>query len=80
MNFLEYVLSPVDVTIISNDKVTEARSKVQFQVTFQIILYLYSRNFRLKSIYFTTTGTFETLESVEKAALVEIISKTDYHK
>lgn len=80
MNFLEYVLTPAEVKILSCNQQADSNSKVQFNVTFKISLFLYSNYFLLKTIYFTTRGTFEAKESIEHEMLIKILAATDYYK
>ncbi len=75
MDFLNNVLKPVSLDILSNDRVTDLKTRIQFLVTFEIQFLFWGPIVR-----FETTGTVETVDLIEQLELSEIISSTDYAK
>jgi|GEM_PF-3870977 len=75
MNFLKNVLKPISLDILSINRVSDLRTRIQFLVTFEIQLFLFGKRFQ-----FETIGVLETSESVEQSELSDIISQTDYTK
>jgi hypothetical protein len=75
MNFLKNVLKPITLDIISNDRVTDLKTRVQFLVTFEIQFFFFGKRIR-----FETTGTLETNELIDQEALSDIVNETDYTK
>lgn len=75
MNFLSKVLKPVELKIVSNKKVTDLKTFIEFIVTFEIKFFFNTKNLR-----FETRGEFETGESINQKTLGDIINATDYNR
>jgi len=75
MNFLNTVLRPVEIKILSTETINDLKSKIAFFVKFEIQFLFNTKNMR-----FETIGTTETVESISEKILMEILEKTDYQR